>query len=621
MSATITIPANTSASGGTITSGETLDVYGSALGFIIDSGGVQNVYSGGDSYFGVVNQGGTEYVYSGGDTYFSNIGAEAFLNSSSDNTGGGTLIITDGGYGEYDSVASGGNIIISSGGEENAGSVSAGGIETVLAGGSAATEFVSGGGTINVFGSSITTILLGGTENVSSGGQTLDTTVSAGGTQIVHAGGSAFSTIVDSGGTEQLLAGGSAGGTLLNQGGTIDVTYLAYAGGGSAGLDPNVADQLDLNVGDVTSTLQLGGYFGGEIFPGDYAGEYFHLSPDAGSGTAITVDTTPCYCRGTLILTDRGDVAVEDLRTGDHVITASGDARPIRWIGHRAIDCRQHPDPAAVWPIRIQAGAVSDTKPSRDLRVSPGHAILLGGVLIQAGKLVNGATIVQQPSDRVEYWHVELDSHDIILAEGLPAESYLDTGNRTGFINGGAFLDLHPDFRPQHWTETCVPLVVDGSALTAAKTSLLAVAKQHGHVITADAHPHIVADGNRIEPVWLNEKRLAFLLPAGCSRIALRSHRFIPAHINPMSHDTRTLGLAVGRLQIDGADVAVGDNSALSNGWHQFERHEDGHRQRWTDGDTPMPSGARLIVIDLAGRGYYWDRRPDNVVLLFGEHR
>jgi Hint domain len=79
-------------------------------------------------------------------------------------------------------------------------------------------------------------------------------------------------------------------------------------------------------------------------------------------------------------------------------------------ITHTVRDCARHPKPAAVWPICIRAGAFADAKPIRDLWVSPGHAILHEGVLIQAEKLVNGATIVQLPRDQVEYWHVELDS-------------------------------------------------------------------------------------------------------------------------------------------------------------------------------------------------------------------
>jgi hypothetical protein len=129
--------------------------------------------------------------------------------------------------------------------------------------------------------------------------------------------------------------------------------------------------------------------------------------------------------------------------------------------------------------------------------------VLIDGVLIQAGNLVNGATIVQVPRERVEYWHVELDSHDVILSEGLPSESYLDTGNRTAFVDGGDFLESHPDFRPKHWADMCVPLVLEGPELVRAKTMLLARANALGYVTTDDADIHVLADGQRLDPVML----------------------------------------------------------------------------------------------------------------------
>jgi hypothetical protein len=128
------------------------------------------------------------------------------------------------------------------------------------------------------------------------------------------------------------------------------------------------------------------------------------------------------------------------------------------------------------------------------------------------------------PRDQVEYWHVELDSHDIILTEGLPTESYLDTGNRTAFVNGGAFLDLHPDFRPKHWAETCVPLVLDGPEIRCARSALLDRAEALRYVITAEADLHVIADGKRIEPVWPGKMRAAFILATECKHCAAVTH-------------------------------------------------------------------------------------------------
>ena len=73
----------------------------------------------------------------------------------------------------------------------------------------------------------------------------------------------------------------------------------------------------------------------------------------------------PCYAAGTFIMTDRGEITVEDLSAGDHVMTISGASRPIRWIGHRRIDCSRHPDPRQVWPVCVRAGAFGEGLPRR----------------------------------------------------------------------------------------------------------------------------------------------------------------------------------------------------------------------------------------------------------------
>ena len=423
---------------------------------------------------------------------------------------------------------------------------------------------------------------------------------------------------IDPGGIVELAAAPAAtsvfdyedapGAVALEDPGATTTAALKNVGVGDVlELPGNAVTSVSFGANSLTVATNLGSYAFTNVTYNTTIAAYT-ASQDASTGLeAITFAV--CYLRGTHILTPNGEVLIEDLRIGDLVVTASGEHRPIKWLGRRPIDCTRHPDPESVWPVCIQQGALGEGKPTRDLWVTRGHSLLFDDVLIQAEKLINGVTIFQQPRDKIEIWHVELDSHDIILAEGAPAESYLDTGNRTSFVGGGAFLELHPDFQPKRWSETCAPLVFDGPKLARAKASILEIAARHGHVITADADAHIVADGKRFEPVWLDEARLAFMLPAGCSTIALRSRGFVPIHCQPLSQDERWLGVAVGRLQIDGADVAIDDDAVLLVGWHGFERHENGHCQRWTNGDTPLPANARLIVIDIAARGYYWAER------------
>jgi hypothetical protein len=326
-------------------------------------------------------------------------------------------------------------------------------------------------------------------------------------------------------------------------------------------------------------------------------------------GAAVGYETglevkTACYVRGTRLATPWGYVAIEDLHEGDLVLTASGAARPVRWIGHRAIDITRHPDPDAVRPVRIRAGAFGEGLPRRDLWLSPGHNLAYQGALMPVSSLINGRSVAEVEIDRVEYWHVELDSHDVILAEGLPAESYLDTGNRTAFVNGGAFVEAHPDFKPRHWADTCLPLVLEGPAVAAAKSALLARLAESGVGVDHEADAYVRVDGLRVEPIRLDATRLAFVLPPGGSDIALRSHTFVPTHMLAHTSDPRALGLCVGALQIDGTSVALDHVEGI--GWHEAEFDEGRFQHRWTTGETPLPAGARVVIVDLAGVGYFW---------------
>ena len=324
----------------------------------------------------------------------------------------------------------------------------------------------------------------------------------------------------------------------------------------------------------------------------------------------------PCYRAGTRIATERGEVAVEALELGDRVVTATGRLRAVRWLGHRRVATEKQPHPASVWPYLIEAGAFADGVPSRNLWLSPRHSVAVEGALVPICALANGRTIRQERLPMVEYWHVELDSHDVILAEGLAAESYLDNGNRSAFVNGDAFIQAHPDVSPKHWLETCLPLVEAGPIVRRAKAALLARAAALGEAITADDDLHVMADGRRIDPVPLGNGRRAFLLPEA-SAITLRSRAFVPAEMIAESTDDRVLGFCISRLQLDGSDVALDDEAMFADGWHLMEVTPDGGRQRWSMGVVPLPAGTRLVTVDLAGPGLYWRVRQNNVVAMF----
>ena len=160
------------------------------------------------------------------------------------------------------------------------------------------------------------------------------------------------------------------------------------------------------------------------------------------SGTRFVV----CFLAGTHVATPAGESAVETLGIGDLVLTVDGRAAPVRWVGVQSV-VTFFADPLRSFPIRIAAGALAEGLPVRDLCVSPDHALMLDGVLVQAGALVNGMTIVRQTAmpERFTYYHVELDDHALILAEGVAAETFVDNVTRRRFDNFAEYAALYGD--------------------------------------------------------------------------------------------------------------------------------------------------------------------------------
>lgn len=198
----------------------------------------------------------------------------------------------------------------------------------------------------------------------------------------------------------------------------------------------------------------------------------FTLTSDGAGGVLVSNDIALCFRAGTLIRTPRGEVPVEDLKVGDTVGTLFRGDAPIVWVGRRTFNCTRHPDPRRIWPVRVATGAFGPNTPNRDLFLSPDHAVYVDGVLIPVKYLIDGEAIAQVPVDQVTYYHLELPAHDVVYAEALATESFLDTGNRAHFAEGGAVVDLYPDLALAWEANGCAPLVVSGPEVRSVRRAI-----------------------------------------------------------------------------------------------------------------------------------------------------
>lgn len=169
-----------------------------------------------------------------------------------------------------------------------------------------------------------------------------------------------------------------------------------------------------------------------------------------------------CFLLGTQLLTPAGEVPIEHLKIGDRVVTLDGETRKVRWIARIAFDR----ECGASWstevqPVRVSKDALSSGRPSRDLYLSRWHMLYLNGVLMPVSNLINGRTIapVSPATDRLEYFHVELDRHEVLLADSAPCESLLASAeSRRQFDNYDEYVALYGGATALPMTP-CAPIV------------------------------------------------------------------------------------------------------------------------------------------------------------------
>ncbi len=403
----------------------------------------------------------------------------------------GTPAVSNQNYGVQ--ISAGGTLVNAAGGtiESRLTGVYTSGIATIvnagtIIGSSADAINMTGGGKliIDPTASFIGTVTGGNTANLELSG-TNAATLTGIGTQFVG-----FNTITVDAGSAWTLTGNNtiAAGQTLNDFATLIVNG-SFVDNGVVNADPSTIMYDSAVTG--TGTIDIGAgstvIFNASVASSitidflsttgtiiENAPLLFNNPTIVGTGTIIIA----CFAKGTRILTPRGEIAVETLREGDLVITAEGEDAPIKWIGTRKLDLRRHAHPQKAQPIRISAGAISHNVPSRDLFLSPDHALYLHDHLVPAKALVNRMSVTQENWQSVSYYHIELDQHAVIFAEGTPVETYLETGNRDCFENANLPMALHPDFgqdfQAMREAQSCAPFLDDdGPIIRRLRTAML----------------------------------------------------------------------------------------------------------------------------------------------------
>lgn len=166
------------------------------------------------------------------------------------------------------------------------------------------------------------------------------------------------------------------------------------------------------------------------------------------------VSVVVCFARGSRILTPQGERPVETLAAGSMVVCGDGLQRPVRWAGSRQLGAAELAQRPELNPVRLRKDALGTDAPARDLLLSPQHRVLLRdwraemlfgepAVFVPAVSLVNDETIRQERApEGVEYFHLLLDGHQTVFADGLECETLMPAEMATGALDGAARAEI-----------------------------------------------------------------------------------------------------------------------------------------------------------------------------------
>lgn len=383
-------------------------------------------------------------------------------------------------------------------------------------------------------------------------------------------------------------------------------------------------DVIEFDNGETTSlsvkgnTLvdQTGAVVANVTFASGYSASDFSFSGDTA--------TVTCYLRDTAINTTRGNVAVQDIALGDHVLAYAGDAtssRRVVWAGRAScIVDSSLPDDLAGYPVRILKDAISAGAPFKDMLVTAEHCLLLEGKFIPVRMLVNGRSIFYDKTiASYDYYHIETEDHSVIMADGVLTESYLDTGNRSSFRQTGKVVSIGGS-RKLSWNDAAAPLDVTRAFVEPLFREILDRSESLGCPVVNEGSPlsydtdlHLITEsGAIIRKISETDGRSVFVIPNGVNELRIVSNASRPSDvIGPYVDDRRYFGVAVGEVMLHEGRRSRSVVEHLSlvdlDGWNALEA-ETG---RWTTGDALLPLGERnwpyaaLLSVQIIAAGPY----------------
>ncbi|MCG4254913.1 Hint domain-containing protein [Acetobacter senegalensis] len=484
-------------------------------------------------------------------------------------------------------------------------------VSSTVLGALTGSSFTANGGTRNITGDNAISALSGNSYTIENGGTINLGTLST--SEISALGGSTI-TFGEGGGT--LVITPASGVTLLtfsnisgfgNIGSTIEIP--------GSGKVTNATYDSTSNTTSITTdtgiTVEVSGDYtiaNKSLYQQESNGNlYISASPTNTLGTSAVL---VCFLSGSMIRTPTGDVAVEDIKIGNQVITFDWrnnqyTIRPVVWAGKGRCNVQLgFPDDEAGWPVRILKDAIADGVPYKDMLITAEHCLFFKDRFVPVRMLINGVSIFYDKSIiSYDYYHVETEQHSVITADGMLTESYLDTGNRSSFRQEGKIATLRGAVKS--WEDDAgAPLGVERSFVEPLFRAIVwredKVSAEQVHAapeLTIDPDLHLVTEtGAVVRPIRQNAQHYSFMLPRDTKSVSIVSRASRPSDvIGPFVDDRRYMGVAVGEVRLLCAKQQFDITSHLTAekpaGWHA-DMAWDG--VAWTSGNAELPLGDHL---------------------------